>query len=48
MNVYEYDLMRELIKTGEFDDGQSVGEYIIKAMEIAIIYRRKPGLYAKV
>jgi hypothetical protein len=48
MDVDEYDLTRELIKTGEFDDEQLIEEYIIKAREIGIIYRRKRGVYAKV
>ena len=48
MDVYEYDLIRELIKTGQFDDEQLVGKYIMEAMELALIYRRKPGMYTKV
>jgi hypothetical protein len=48
LDVSEDSLARKLIKTGEFDDESSVREYLIKAMEIGIIYRRRHGLYAKV
>jgi hypothetical protein len=48
MDVGEVNLIIELTETGEFDDATMVREYIMKAMEIGIIYRRKPGLYAKI
>jgi len=48
MEVQEDNLIIELMETGEFDDATMVREYIMKAMEIGIIYRLRPGLYAKV
>jgi hypothetical protein len=48
MDVREDNLIIELMGTGEFDDASMVREYIMKAMEIGIIYRRKPDLYAKI
>jgi hypothetical protein len=39
-DVNEYDLTRELIKTGEFDDEQLMEDYIMNAMEIDVISRK--------
>lgn len=48
MDVREDSLIIELMETGEFDDATMVREYILKVMEIGIIYQRRLGLYAKV
>lgn len=46
-DVREDNLIIELVETGEFDDASMVLEYIMIAMEVGIIYRRKPGVYSK-